>query len=287
MTCRRPAAAVCAASTLRAASIARRPCSRRAFATHASQWRRLRLRTGSPHIAHAIGLAGPDGTITTLPPYSGDTVSYAYTITQSGRSAVGNSGSCAAPATHALLWQNASSPTNLGSLGGNVNVALDINSRGQIIGNSDLYGDSVTHTFLWQSGTMTDLGALAGDVDSFAGGINNEGQVVGESCDASGNCRGFLWQKGSMTDLNTLIAPSQNLNVLFGSNINDSGEITVATVNAQGVEQAVLLIPHGSADGLPNGASVRKVTLPESLQMRLRNPRAGYWDLRKAQRFPR
>lgn len=82
-----------------------------------------------------------------------------------------------------------------------------------------------------------------------------------------------------MTDLNTLIPPGSNLNVPFGSNINNSGEITGATVNAQGVERAVLLIPRGRADVLPNGASVRKVPLPESLQMRLRNPRSGFWDL--------
>ncbi len=242
----------------------------------------------SPQVFDFLGVIWqPDGTITTLLPYAGDTVSYAYTINQSGRSAVGNSGSCPASTAHAVLWQNASSPINLGSLGGSVNVALDINSRGQIIGNSNLYGDMATHTFLWQGGTMSDLGALTGDTDSFAGGINDEGQVVGESCNASGNCRGYLWQKGSMTDLNTLIPPSDSLNVLFGSNINDSGEITGATVNAQGVEQAVLLIPHGSPDVLPNGASVHKVTLPESLQMRLRSPRGGLWDLRKLQRSPR
>jgi hypothetical protein len=56
-------AAVCAASALRAASIARRPCSRRAFGMHASQWRRLRLSTGSPHSAHAVGLAGRASTV--------------------------------------------------------------------------------------------------------------------------------------------------------------------------------------------------------------------------------
>jgi probable HAF family extracellular repeat protein len=242
----------------------------------------------SPQVFDFLGVIWqPDGTITTLPPYPGDTVSYAYTINQSGRDAVGNSGSCAAPTAHALLWQNASSPINLGSLGGASNVALDINSRGQIIGNSDLYGDMVTHTFLWQRGTMSDLGALPGDVDSFAGGINNEGQVVGESCDASGNCRGFLWQNGSMTDLNTLIPPSENLNVLFGSNINDSGEITGATVNAQGVERAVLLIPRESSDVLPKGVSAPKFMLRESLPMRLRNPRAGFWDLRSKSAIPR
>ncbi len=235
-----------------------------------------------PHVLDYLGVIWqPNGKITTLPPYSGDTVSYAYTITQSGRDAVGNSGSCAAPAAHALLWQDAS-PTNLGSLGGSVNIALDVNNRGQIIGNSNLSGDMVTHTFLWQRGTMSDLGTLPGDVDSFAGGINDRGQVVGESCDASGNCRGFLWQKGSMTDLNTLIPPSKNLNVLFGGNINDRGEIVGATVNEQGLESAVVLVPGETRDALPNGVSAPKVTPSETPRMRLRNPRAAFWDLRKS-----
>ena len=228
----------------------------------------------------------PDGKITTLPPYSGDTVSYAYTLNQSGRDAVGNSGACAAPAAHALLWRNAS-PVNLGSLGGSVNQALDINNRDQIIGNSNLSGDLVTHTFLWQNGTMRDLGTLPGDVSSFAGGINDEGQVVGESCDASGNCRGYLWQHGTMTDLNTFIPPSKNLSMPFGSNINDSGEITGATVDQQGVERAVVLVPRGLGDVLPTGISSPKARLPESLRLRLQNPRAGFWDLRNKLRFPR
>jgi probable HAF family extracellular repeat protein len=237
----------------------------------------------SPRVFDFLGVIWqPNGKMTTLPPYSGDAVSYAYTITQSGQTAVGNSGSCAAPSAHALLWQNASSPINLGNLGGSVNVALDINDRGQVIGNSDLSGNTVTHSFLWQNGTMKDLGTLPGDVDSFAGGVNDEGQVVGESCDASGNCRGYLWQNGSMTDLNTLIPPNKNLNVLFGGNINDWGEIVGATVNEQGIESAILLLPRGGAHGLSRGTSAAKSTLPESLRIRLRDPRTRLWDLRKS-----
>lgn len=237
----------------------------------------------SPRIFDFLGVIWqPNGKVTTLPPYSGDTVSYAYTITQSGRAAVGNSGSCAAPSAHALLWQNASSPINLGSLGGSVNVALDINDRAQIIGNSDLYGNAVTHSFLWQNGTMKDLGTLPGDVDSFAGGINDEGQIVGESCDASGNCRGYLWQNGSMTDLNTLISRNKNLNIVFGGNINDWGQIVGATVNEEGIESAVLLLPRGGAHDSSRGISAAKGTLSESSRIRLRDPRARFWDLRKS-----
>jgi probable HAF family extracellular repeat protein len=240
-----------------------------------------------PHVLDYLGVIWqPNGKVTTLPPYSGDTVSYAYTMTQSGQFAVGNSGSCAASTTHAVLWRNGY-PINLGNLGGSVNIALDINERGQIIGNSDLSGNTVTHTFLWQRGKMRDLGTLPGDVNSFAGGINDEGQVVGQSCDASGNCRGYLWQNGSMTDLNTFIPPSDDLNVLFGANINDRGEIVGATVNAQGVEQGFVLIPGGRGDGKRHGDAAPKVTLPASLQLRLRDPRAGFWDLRNRFAIPR
>lgn len=233
-----------------------------------------------PHVLDYLGVIWqPNGKIITLPPLPGDTVSYAYTITQSGQDTVGNSGSCAAPTTHALLWHNAS-PINLGNLGGSVNVALDINNRGQVVGNSDLSGNTVTHSFLWEHGTMSDLGTLPGDVDSFTGGINDEGQVVGESCDASGNCRGYLWQNGSMYDLNTLIPQSSGLFVPFGANINDSGQIVGATVNEQGIEQGVILVPRGSGDVLRKGASAPTVRLPESLWMRLREPRSRFWDLR-------
>ena len=219
-----------------------------------------------------------NGTITTLPPYPGDTVSYAYTLDQLGRNAVGNSGPCAASTEHAVLWHDASSPIDLGSLGGSVNIALDINDWGQVIGNSSLYGNATTHAFLWQNGTMSDLGTLPGDVDSFAGGINDWGQIVGQSCNASGACRGFYWQKGSMYDLNTLVPPGKGLNIPFASNINDRGEISAATVNTQSIEQALLLIPHGWTSVAPHRGSVPVFT-PRLVNAR-QSMHARYWDLR-------
>jgi len=241
----------------------------------------------APRVFDFVGVIWqPNGKITTLPAYSGDTVSYAYTITQSGQFAVGQSGTCASAANHAVLWENGSLPINLGTLGGNVNVALDVNDLGQVIGNSNLSGNSVTHAFLWQKGTLKDLGTLPGDEDSFAGGINDEGQIVGESCDASGNCRGFLWQNGAITDLNAFIPPSKDVNVLFGANINDWGQIVGATVNAQSVEQAILLTPYFGPRVKTREISSVKKTLPESLRVQIQNPRSKFWDLRKLQDSP-
>ncbi len=223
----------------------------------------------------------PNGKVTILPPYAGDTVSYAYTMTQSGREAVGNSGPCAASTSHAVLWQNGSSPTNLGSLGGTVNIALDINEHAQIVGNSDLYGNTATHSFLWQNGTMNDLGTLPGDADSFSGNINDRGQVVGESCDASGDCRGYLWENGTMTDLNTLVTSNSEGNILFGGNINDRGEIVGAAVDSAGVERAVLLIPHKQGRASSHGAPASTVRLSENVKMRLHDLRSRFFKLGK------
>ncbi|MGA7355097.1 MAG: hypothetical protein WBW76_06685, partial [Candidatus Cybelea sp.] len=97
----------------------------------------------------------------------------------------------------------------------------------------------------------------------------------------------YLWQNGSFTDLNTLIPPSMNLDVLFGSNINDLGEITGATVNAQGLERGFVLVPRGFGHALPQGVSARKVTLPESVRMRVQDRRGPFWDLRGKTAFPR
>ncbi|MGB8625077.1 MAG: hypothetical protein WCD03_02860 [Candidatus Cybelea sp.] len=221
----------------------------------------------------------PNGKIVTLAPLSGDTFSNAFAMNQSG-AAVGWSGPCLVTA-HALLWQ-AGSTTNLGSLGGSYNNAADdINNRGQIVGYSDLSGDTATHAFLWKSSAMSDLGTLPGDTLSVADGINNRGQVVGESCSAS-SCRGFIWQKGSMTDLNLLVPPNSNLYVLYGGDINNSGQIAGVALNQKGLERAIVLIPGKKAAVLPTGVSAPKFAAQRSLRIQLRNGGVAPAALRKS-----
>jgi probable HAF family extracellular repeat protein len=230
-----------------------------------------------PQVLDYYGLIWqPNGKITRLMPYSGDTVSNATSINRAGQ-AVGWSGSCGV-VIHAVLWQNGST-INLRGLRGNQAEAVDINNRGQIVGNALTSKGSGAHVraVFWQNGTISDLGTLPGDVDSFSFGNNDKGQIVGQSCPASGLCRGFIWQNGTMTDLNTLTPPNRKLYVVFGGDINNSGQIAGEALNTKGLGSGVVLSPGRGAGVSPNGVWAPKIAMPESLRMQLLKPHVGRW----------
>ncbi len=226
----------------------------------------------------------PDGSIQELPPLAGDTLGYAFEISDSGQ-VVGTSGFCAHPnfgvnAVHAVLWE-AGSTIDLGSLGGSVfNAAIAINKRSQIVGISGLPGNATYHAVLWQKGMMTDLGTLPGDYSSFGSGINDKGQVVGSSCDQRGTCRAFLWQNGTMTDLNLLIAPHPGLDLTDGYDINDGGLIVGQAHDAEKHRfPGFVLLPSNRSEPRVEGASISKIILPISGREQLQQHRgfAGFW----------
>jgi probable HAF family extracellular repeat protein len=106
---------------------------------------------------------------------------------------------------------------------------------------------------------MTDLGTVGRDPCAFAQGVNDENQVVGDS---SPNCnfdfsRAFLWEHGSMIDLNALVPPTSPLQLIYAYTINHRGEIAVNGIDANGIEQAALLVPcdqdHPDVEGCDYG----------------------------------
>ena len=119
----------------------------------------------------------------------------------------------------AVLWKDGV-VTDLGTLGGTLSVATDMNDKGQIVGWSQLEGSSDNRAFIWENGVMTDLGTLGGS-SSIAWGINNHGQVVGTSTLANGTARAFLWEKGTMIDLGVLSGTGAST----ARGINDHGEV--------------------------------------------------------------
>jgi probable HAF family extracellular repeat protein len=135
----------------------------------------------------------------------------------------------------AVMWTRNGRIVSLGSLGGRLGFATDINDRGQIVGlaanaipdSHGWLGPTQTHAFLWENGVMRDLGTLGGP-DSGAFFINQRGQVAGSSFTTStpdpstGNLvlDPFLWQHGRMVNLGSLGGTEG-----YATDLNNHGQV--------------------------------------------------------------
>ncbi|MBN1237781.1 MAG: hypothetical protein JXB36_04725 [Gammaproteobacteria bacterium] len=115
---------------------------------------------------------------------------------------------------------------DIGTLGGEQTIALDLNDAGEITGDSELPDGSV-HAFLYVDGEMLDLGTLGG-FDSHGNALNEAGQVTGESSTAEGT-HAFLYSDGEMLDLGTIGGTFSS-----GSDVNDAAEVTGIATTADG-----------------------------------------------------
>lgn len=134
---------------------------------------------------------------------------------------------------------------DLGTLGGSMSAAFDINDNDLVVGYSLTEGDSALHACVFHDGAVTDLGTLGGTA-SRAWAINSAGQIVGESSLAHGTGRhAFLYTDGEMKDLGTLGGTSS-----LARDINDLGHVVGESQIAGDMEMHAFLFTNGEMKDL-------------------------------------
>ena len=104
---------------------------------------------------------------------------------------------------------------DLGTLGGEVGMAEDVNADGTVVGYAST-ADGSLHAFLSRDGTMTDLG-LSGQGMA----INDSGQVVSSLMDPlPAGYRSFLWTDGQVRELTSDMGP-----VYSAADIDERGRV--------------------------------------------------------------
>lgn len=223
-------------------------------------------------LAFAPAMWSPNGEISELSLPKGDSAGWAYGVNDKGE-AVGATGTCenvSAPAANgflagprAVLWENGI-PRDLGKLGPDGDtVAVGINNRTEIVGSSAYRG------FLWSRDQgMEEIAALGEDQVGAPSSINNSRQVTGASCDAQFNCAAMLWERYTSVDLNTLVPEDTSMYLVFGTWINDIGEIAGWGIDKKTEEpRAFLARPTQPAVGIKTNAV--RPALPFSMRSRL------------------
>jgi probable HAF family extracellular repeat protein len=124
---------------------------------------------------------------------------------------------------HAALFNDETNGADLGALGGDMSIGIDINQNGQIVGWAE---NSLINNraFLYDHGVMHDLGTLGG-ASSDALAINNHGEVVGYSqvTSQAGSQHAFIYA------IHTSSAFFFGASTSEARDINDSNQVVGST----------------------------------------------------------
>lgn len=174
--------------------------------------------------SHAAAFASGTG-LTDLGAPGSDRFAFAEAINDAGQVVGTHVGADDLIQRRAFIYSGGSM-TDIGTLGGVENYAMDINASGQVAGYSHTASGNM-HAYVYSNGQMTDLGPLVSatfnGAETFAAALNDRGDVVGfAQVPDTGGTQGhaFLYAGGSMHDLGTLGGTISTAN-----DINERGQI--------------------------------------------------------------
>jgi probable HAF family extracellular repeat protein len=119
------------------------------------------------------------------------------------------------PPTHPFLWDKGKM-IDLGSYGGDISNAYDVNNKGQVVGEMTFPGDQTGRAFFSDNGVLIDPGDLGGS-DSNLVWLNEAGDAAGAALTTNDQfIHVTLWTKGHLLDLGAVgqdpCAEAQSIN---------------------------------------------------------------------------
>lgn len=185
---------------------------------------------------NAVAVVWDQGKVTRLPGVPGYGSTTALALNEAGQIA-GSIEKSIGPirSLYGCVWVDRK-PRVLGSFGGQLGSATDINASGEVVGWSDMKNE-VAQAWRWSGGKLLRLPAPAGKPHSNASSINDSGQIAGFASDTSNSpvTRAVLWERGRVKEMGTLGGKFS-----VASSINNPGQVAGEAATSKGEIHAFL-----------------------------------------------
>ena len=151
--------------------------------------------------------------------------------------AINNRGAVAGSGSSRPVLYSRGTCHDLGTLGGSIGYARDVNAKNEATGAASLPGDVESHAFLYADGVIRDIGGFGGSSAGY--GINSNAEVTGAGHTNTGQTHAFLYRHRQMNDLGTLGGMFS-----AGYAINDDGHVVGESSLSCGMPPCAKQIQH-------------------------------------------
>ncbi len=144
--------------------------------------------------------------------------------------------------------------TDLGTVGGHLSVAKDINDSAQIVGYS-ITSSGQRRAFVWSPNKGIEDIDILSDTSACAYSINDYGQVVGYFLSESAQRKAFIWDETKgFQNINT---ESDNFSEAYG--INNFGQVVGCAISTDGHRKAFVWDSKNGMEYINNGSEIESI----------------------------